>query len=77
MVRRSCCNWISNAADDLDAALWAEGPLAEIVRRGGLPSLAGAAVAQQRRDSPRLHAMPAGLALRDHEREEVIDNLQL
>jgi len=32
---------------------------------------------QQRRDSPRLHAMPAGLALRDHEREEVIDNLQL
>jgi len=37
-----------DAADDLDAALWAEGPLAEIVRRGGLPSLAGAAVAQQR-----------------------------
>jgi hypothetical protein len=32
---------------------------------------------QQRRDSPRLHAMPAGLAMRDHEREEVIDNLQL
>src|SRR5271156_2311057 len=37
-----------DAADDLDAALSAEGPLAEIVRRGGLPSLAGAAVAQQR-----------------------------
>jgi hypothetical protein len=31
----------------------------------------------QRRDSPRLHAMPAGLAMRDHELEVVIDNLQL
>ena len=37
-----------DAADDLDAALSAEGPLAEIVRRGGLPSLAGAAVGRQR-----------------------------
>ena len=37
-----------DAADDLDAALSADGPLAEIVRRGGLPSLAGAAVGRQR-----------------------------
>src|SRR5271163_1677876 len=37
-----------DAADDLDAALSAEGPLAEIVRPGGLPSLAGALVGRQR-----------------------------
>src|ERR1700675_466766 len=37
-----------DASDDLDAALSAEGPLAEIVRRGGSPSLAGASVRRQR-----------------------------
>ena len=31
---------------------------------------------ERRRDSPRLHAIPAGLAMRDDEREEVIGKPQ-
>jgi hypothetical protein len=33
--------------------------------------------ARRRRDSLRLHAIAAGLAIRDDGREEVIDNLRL
>ena len=52
------------------------GPRSHAERRS-LERRRGPVRTRQRRDSPRLHAMPAGLAMRDHEREEVIDNLQL